>query len=92
MTWKKESQSVDIIDQIVDLRLRSERLKIAETAMKTSSLLKTAGFNTAELDNLVKQLRPADRQINEIDLASYKRQGYWRKKYLTVVNAPGSIF
>lgn len=92
MTWKKEEQSTDVIDHIVDLRLRAERMKIAETALKTSSFLKLAGFNTDEFDRLVKQLAPQGKPRREVDLVSFTKRGVWRKKYLSVVYKPGSVF
>lgn len=92
MAWQPTQDYIELLDRVVDLRLRGERVQLARQATGMALMLKQAGVDSSKLNDLIQKLVPEKRLSPEIDLVTFKRTGTWRKRYLTVVTKPGSVF
>lgn len=96
MPWEKSGGLPDLLDRALSLRLRAERVKLAHKTKVVASVLKHAGVDVSKLQHLNATLiqMPKDASPKEVDLdiLSPPKTGVWRKRYLTVVPKPGSVF
>ena len=96
MSWGTSLPLVDLVQHLVDTRLRSERIRLAQRLQSLEGQAKAIGVPAAGLKTLLKGVDvPGILSPTRIDtelVSPQKPAGVWRKRYLTVKTKPGSIF
>jgi len=101
--WDNDFPLVDLVQRLIDTRLRAERLRLAQQLQRLEAHAARQGFVTKELQSLRAALQPltpsppspAVTAIDRIDQALVSPQrpvGVWRRQYLAIQTKPGSIF
>lgn len=96
MAWDTDFPLVALAQKLVDTRLRTERLRMAQRLHSLETRAAIQGLPTQPLKALRQSLQQAtlssaDRVDRSLVLLS-KPVGVWRRKYLSVQTKPGSVF
>ena len=96
MTWGTDFQWGEVVQRLVDTRLRTERIRLAQRLQAVEARAARAGLSTKELRDLRKALQPivvlAPGRVDPVLVLPRKPEGIWRRRYLKVTTKPGSIF
>lgn len=96
MAWGFDVPFVELAQQLVDTRLRIERVKLLQRLRTLEDRVALKGVETKSLKDLRKELsRVTPKAPDRIDRALVlpsKPSGVWRRKYLEVQSKPGSVF
>ena len=96
MPWDNVSPVTDLVTRLMDLRLRIERLRLAQRLQRFEELAERKGLPITALRGVRRGLRDTeplpDDWIDRALVLPRKPMGVWRKRYTTVVTRPGSVF
>jgi hypothetical protein len=101
MAWDNDFPLADLVQRLVDTRLRTERIRLAQQLQRLEAHAERQGFATKELRDLRASLQPPSlpsteaEAVDRVDqaLVSPRRPaGIWRRQYLAIQTKPGSIF
>jgi hypothetical protein len=97
MSWGNIVPLVSLTQQLVETRLRSERIRLAQRLRMIEDQAARQGITPPALRRLLKgvpgalPIPPVDR-VDVALVTPPKPDGIWRKKYLAVRTRTGSIF
>lgn len=96
MAWGFDSSLAVLVQQLVDTRLRVERIKLLQKLQRLEERISLKGVPPKSLNDLRTALQKAvplapDRVDRELVLPR-KSAGVWRRRYLSVKSKPGSVF
>lgn len=96
MPWDNVSPVADLVQRLIDLRLRAERIRLGQRLRQVEDLASRRGLPVSELREARQSLRvttplPPD-WVDRALVLPRKPAGIWQKRYTTVVVRPGSVF
>ena len=96
MSWDTDLQLADVVQRLMETRLRVERLRIAQRLQALEARVVSSGGAPIDLSGLRKALVPpgplAPDRVDQALVQPRKPAGIWRRRYLAVQTKPGSIF
>ena len=103
MVWGNDFPLADLVQRLIDTRLRAERLRLAQQLQRLEAHAERQGFATKELHDLRASLQPPSlppaevetKAVDRVDQALVSPQrpaGIWRRQYLAIQTKPGSVF
>ena len=96
MSWDTDFKLAEVLQRLVETRLRVERVRLAQRIQSLESRVALDGKPTTNLGDLRKSLLPPiPPDPKRVDLALVHPQrpdGVWRRRYLAVKQQPGSVF
>jgi len=96
MAWGTDFPLVEVAQQLLETRLRAERLRLGQRLQALESRVEARGLPTEGFKDLRKALfpptPPAPDRVDPSLVLLRKPKGVWRRKYLAVRVKPGSVF
>lgn len=96
MSWGSDFPLFDLAQQLMETRLRAERLRLAQKVQQLENRARAQGTPTLPLTKLRHSLsQPLTLRVEKPDSSlrvPSKSPGRWRKRYLVVDVKAGSVF
>ena len=96
MSWDTDFKLVEVVQRLIEVRLRVERVRLAQRLQSLESRVAIDGKATTNLRDLRKALLPPTpddpKRVDRALVLPKRPDGVWRKRYLNVQQKPGSVF
>lgn len=96
MAWDTTLPVIEVAQQLMNTRLRVERLRLAQIVNGLEKRAQLQGLPVDAFQKIRAALNqvdaPGPQSVDRALVLPRKPKGVWRKTYLTVQSKPGSIF